>query len=70
MSQNLENSKVSNVKKFKSTLPRARLKMLNIDNRYLKDAEEMRRASVSESRRRGAATLKRRRLAAAERQQE
>jgi hypothetical protein len=39
--KNVENSKVSNVKKFKSTLPRARLKMLNIDNRYLKDAEEM-----------------------------
>ncbi len=36
----------------------------------VKDAEEMRRASVLESRRRGADTLKRRRLAAAERQQE
>jgi hypothetical protein len=36
----------------------------------VKDADEMRRSSVSESRRRGAETLKRRRLAAAERQQE
>jgi hypothetical protein len=36
----------------------------------VKDAEEMRRSRVSESRRRGAETLKRRRLAAAEQQQE
>ena len=36
----------------------------------VKDAQEMRRSRVAESRRRGAETLKRRRLAAAARQQE
>jgi len=39
--KNEESKKVSNVKNLKSTIPTARLKLLNIDKRYLKDAKDM-----------------------------
>jgi hypothetical protein len=39
--KNEESKKVSNVKNLKSTIPTARLKLLNIDKRYLKEAKDM-----------------------------